>query len=110
MSVAGPILATTQQLAKGRYLRRWSRRLRRLSFSREDGVILAYGSFGVDFNRKLTAIEAVVTTDLRMASHFDDKRAVIEERFRRMTENLNEPYSTLELPTVLTAAEVLKLA
>ena len=109
ISVAGPILAATQQLTKGRYLRRWSRRLRRLSFSREDGVILAYGNFGVNADGKLAVAEAIITTDLRLASHFNDKRVEIEARFKRMTENLHEPYSTLELPVVLTAAEVLKL-
>ena len=64
----------------------------------------------VDSDSKLAAVEAVVTTDLRLASHFNDKQAVIEDRFARMASNLSDPYSTLQLPSVMTAAEVLELA
>ena len=109
MSFAGPILNKTQELKKGRYLRRWGRRLKRMSFSREDAIILAYGNFGLNADGRLAAVEAIITTDLRLAAHFNDKRAEIESRSKRMTENLQPPYSTLELPVVLTAAEVLKL-
>ena len=37
------LLAQTRTLQKGRYLRRWARRLRDVSFSSEDAIVLAYG-------------------------------------------------------------------
>ena len=108
-AIASPMLAVTQPLTKGRYLRRWARRLRKLSFSREDGVVLAYASFGLDENSTLATIEAVITTDLKLTSNFENRRVEIEDRFTRMTENLSEPYSTLQLPDVMVPPTVLKL-
>ncbi len=40
---AARLLAQTLVLRKGRYLRRWARRLRGFVFSREDAVVLTYG-------------------------------------------------------------------
>jgi len=42
--IAASLFTLLTSLTPGRYLRRWARRLRDLGFSREDSVILAYGS------------------------------------------------------------------
>jgi hypothetical protein len=49
--IAASIFLPLTTLTKGHYLRRWARRLRDFGFGREDCVILAYGSFGVDFQQ-----------------------------------------------------------
>lgn len=101
------ILADTQALKKGRYLRRWARRLRELAFSPEDAIVIAYGSFGIDLNRHSVGVEAIVTGDLKLAAHFNAKYAEIKERFDNMILNLSEPYRQLTLPAVITTAAVL---
>jgi len=46
---ATALLMHTRALQKGRYyLRRWARSLRDISFSPEDAIVLAYGSFGLN--------------------------------------------------------------
>src|SRR5262245_9093721 len=50
------ILSNMEVLQKGRYLRRWARRLRGMTFSREDAIVLAYGSFGVAPNVQITGV------------------------------------------------------
>lgn len=105
----GSLLSVTCELQKGRYLRRWARRLREVSFSREDAIILAYGSFGLSPRSNLVPVEMIVTTDLKLVANFEHRKAEIESRFERTTQHLLDPYSTLELPAVLSAAEVLKL-
>lgn len=109
-SVAAPLLADTRELQKGRYLRRWARRLRGMAFSPEDAIILAYGNFGIDWQARLIAVEVIVTTDLKLAAHFLDQRDKIEARFTAMVSNLPEPYSKLRLPFVITTTDLLKLA
>jgi hypothetical protein len=104
---AAPILADTQTLQKGRYLRRWARRLRELTFSPEDAIVLAYGSFGIDAHVPVIGVETIVTNDLKLAAHFRTRYAEIEHRFREMTSDLAGPYLALSLPEVATTVRIL---
>lgn len=104
---AAAIIADTRTMKKGRYLRRWARRLRELSFSPEDAIVLAYGSFGVDLLSQIAGAEAIVTGDLKLAAHFNAKHSEIKEKFENMISNLSEPYNKLSLPAVVTTAFVL---
>jgi hypothetical protein len=104
---AAPMLADTQVLQKGRYLRRWARRLRELSFSPEDAIVLAYGSFGIDVRRVSVGVEIIVTNDLKLASHFSARYAEIERRFEEMIVHVAGPYTRLTLPRVVTTARIL---
>jgi hypothetical protein len=106
---AAAILNDTRTLRKGRYLRRWARRLRSFGFSPEDAMVIAYGSFGVDLNSLLVGIEAIVTNDFRLVSNFNEQQAKIKTRFEQMARKLSEPYASLQLPAVLTTATVLAL-
>jgi hypothetical protein len=63
---AKPFLAETYPLQKGRYLRRWARRLRELRFAPEDAIVVAYGSFGIDLRLSSIGVEAIVTNDLKL--------------------------------------------
>jgi hypothetical protein len=101
------ILNNTKALQKGRYLRRWARRLREYGFSREDAVILAYGSFGVDLKAQSRGVGMIVTGDLKLVTNFNARFAEIKERFDQMILNLPAPYRSLSLPQVVTPATVL---
>lgn len=104
---ASPILSDCRTFRKGRYLRRWARRLRDFGFSPEDAIVLAYGSFGVSDDGTQIGAHAVVTADLKLAVRYEDNRAEIERRFREMVDALSGVYATLSLPRVLTTADVL---
>lgn len=104
---ATAILSNVEALQKGRYLRRWARRLRGLAFSREDAVVLAYGSFGVGANLQVAGVEVIVTGDFKLAANFAAQQAQIQARFERMIFSLPEPYVTLKLPAVRTTADLL---
>ncbi|MGH9752512.1 MAG: hypothetical protein ACREA2_06980 [Blastocatellia bacterium] len=103
---AKTILDRVETLRKGRYLRRWARRLRSCGFSPEDAVVIAYASFGLRSRSRIANIEAIVTNDLRLTNNFKAQKANIEDRFKRMTRNLLDPYSNLMLPEVMTTANV----
>jgi hypothetical protein len=104
---AARILSQTQALKKGRYLRRWARRLRDFVFTREDAVVLAYASFGVDLDSQSVGVDAIITGDLGLATNFNTRYAEIKEHFDAMTPNLSEPYRSLSLPKIVTPAIVL---
>lgn len=104
---AAAILNNTTTLQKGTYLRRWARRLRAFVFTREDAVILAYGSFGVDPETPELGVDVIATTDLKLATNFNTKYPEIKEQFDRMVVNLPEPYRNSSLPEVVTPTMVL---
>ena len=104
---AAPLLADLQPLKKGRYLRRWARRLRDSGFSPEDAIVLSYGSFGVTTDLSNIGVEAIVTTDLKLAANYQGNYVEIELRFKEMVNALAGPYATLSLPQVLTTTQVL---
>ena len=104
---SAPILAETRPLTKARYLRRWARRLTEFAFSSEDAIILAYGSFGLDVESRTVGVDAIITTDNRLADHYKQRHAEINNRFHDMILNLPESYRQLTLPQVVTTAKVL---
>lgn len=106
---AAAILNDTRVLRKGRYLRRWARRLRDFNFSREDAMLIAHGSFGADIDFLLVGVEVIVTNDLKLVNNFKAQYANIEDRFKRMIFNLPDPYQSLKLPEVITMADALTL-
>lgn len=105
---AAPLLAEAQPLLKGRYLRRWARRLRDAGFSPEDAVVIAYGSFGVSSDRASVGVDMIVTTDLKMALRYNQNFNEIQSRFNDMRTNLTPAYAALRLPEILTSADVLR--
>lgn len=106
---AAPLLAETRPLKKARYLRRWARRLTDFAFSSEDAIVLAYGSFGLDVTSKSIGVDAIVTTDVRLAEHYERRHAEIRNRFSDMVVNLPEAYAVVRLPQVLTTAAILSI-
>jgi hypothetical protein len=104
---AAPFLAETYPLQKGRYLRRWARRVRALTFAPEDAIVAAYGSFGIDARGPSVGVEAIVTNDVRLATNFHTHQAEIACRFYDMIAQLPAPYAALTLPTVVTTSSIL---
>jgi len=52
-------------------------------------------------------VDAIITTDIRLAEHYNRRYTEIKSRFNDMTLNLTEPYKQLRLPQVVTTATVL---
>jgi hypothetical protein len=65
---AAAILNDTRVLRKGRYLRRWARRLRDFNFSREDALVIAHGGFGADVDFLLVGVDLIVTNDFKLVT------------------------------------------
>jgi hypothetical protein len=78
------LLAQTRTLKKGRYLRRWARRLREVGFSHEDAIVIAYGSFGLDLQSHQIGVEAVVTNDLKLRANFHAQLSAIRNHFAQI--------------------------
>src|SRR5437879_2057756 len=76
----------------------------------ERGIVVAYGSFGIDLRVPSIGVEALVTTDQRLATHFHTRHAEIAHRFHDMIAQLPAPYAALTLPTVVTTASLLAQA
>jgi hypothetical protein len=105
--IAASLLTPLTTLTAGRYLRRWARRLRDFSFSREDSVILAYGSFGVDAQHQTFGAEVIVSTDQPLMRRFHEQYDSIARRFQRMICQLALPYCLALLPTLVSPDEML---
>lgn len=79
-------------------------------FAPEDAIVVAYGSFGIDLRIPSIGVEATVTTDQRLATHFHTRFAEIAHRFHDMIAQLLTPYAVLTLPAVVTTARILTQA
>jgi len=107
--IAASLLTPLTTLTPGHYLRRWARRLRDFSFSREDSVILAYGSFGVDTRHQTFGSEVIVSTDQPLMRRFHEQHDSIARRFQRMICQLTLPYRLALLPTLMSPDEMLTM-
>jgi hypothetical protein len=106
--VSEVLLPHLRLLKRGRYLRRWGRRLTEEGLSPEDAVIVSHGSFGIDEEMETFGAEVVLTTDLALKTHYERSFARISQRFERMTGQLQIPYRNARLPSILTPEEVLE--
>ena len=106
--IAESVTGMATVLVKGRYLSRWARRLRDLNFTREDSVVLAYGSFGLDTGRRTSEAEAILTADQALVRNFGEQHLGIVRRFEQMTRDLPLPCSRARLPLLLDMPELLE--
>ncbi len=72
-------------------------------------MVLAHGSFGLDLDSQTIGVDAVITTDLKLAARYQEKYTEIEGRFKDMVSNLPELYRMLSLPQVMTTATILMI-
>lgn len=105
----GPLLAPVELLMfprrvtilyPGRYFKRWARRLRERTFSREDAKVLALGCFGTDSEGQILGGGAVVTLDGAMLRKWEQDASRIAGRLSDMTDDLQAPYAWARLPKV----------
>jgi hypothetical protein len=105
--VAQELLPQLRVLNKGRYLRRWARRLREAGIFPEDAMIVSRTSFGVDEEAESFGVETILTTDYALKARYEQRFPLISRRFQRMTSHLLEPYRSAALPAILTPEEML---
>lgn len=106
-TIASSLIPHFQVVAPARYLRRWARRLREEEFSREDALLLAHASFGIDEPRPAFGAGILLTTDYALKNRYERNIGHIERRFHRMTRQLKPPYRDATLPSILTPEELL---
>jgi hypothetical protein len=105
--VAQVLLPSLRVLQRGKYLRRWARRLREEGLSPEDAVIVSHASFGIDETAQTFGLEVILTTDYALKTHYEQRFPRISRRFEQMTCQLKEPYAGASLPRILRPEEVL---
>jgi hypothetical protein len=107
--IATVILNPVVVLNPGRYLRRWARRLREHGITREDAIIVAYASFGLDSTSHELGAEVLITPDKGLITKYRELEGRLSSRFRRMVSHLIPPYQHVTLPKVLSPLETLTL-
>ncbi|MBM4460171.1 MAG: hypothetical protein FJ011_20810 [Chloroflexi bacterium] len=101
------LLNDVTPIRRGRYFSRWARRLRESGFTREDALVLSYGTFGLSSNGLILGVSAVVTFDRPMIHNFEAQQAKVFRRLTAMAAQLPSPYSDAALPRVLTPDDLL---
>ena len=99
-------LERVEVLYHGRYFKRWARRLREQTFTREDAKVLALGTFGTDEAGQILGVHTVVTYDGPMLRKWDQDRERIAQRLQDMTSNLQAPFARAKLPDVRLPGDV----
>ncbi len=94
------LLRRTEVLEPTRYFKRWARRLRQRSFSREDAKVLALGTFGTDQDGSILGVRSIVTLDRPMVRRWQQQGSEITASLLEMTANLAPPYAAAVLPDV----------
>jgi hypothetical protein len=94
------LLRRVEILYPARYFKRWARRLRERTFTREDAKVLALGTFGTAADGGILGVHAIVTLDQAMLRKWDRDVALIAEHLREMTINLQVPFALARLPRV----------
>lgn len=93
-------LKRVEVLYSGRYFKRWARRLRKGTFTREDAKVLALGTFGTDEAGQILGVHMIVTYDRPMLRKWEQERREIAERLLEMTRDLQAPFALARLPEV----------
>jgi hypothetical protein len=93
-------LKRVQVLYPSRYFKRWARRLRNRTFTREDAKLLALGTFGTDVSGKILGVHTVVTFDQPMLRKWELEWDELASHLLNMTSNLQVPFVKVKLPKV----------
>ncbi len=93
-------LKCVEVLYHGRYFKRWARRLRMRTFSREDAKVLALGTFGTNEAGEILGVHIIVTYDRPLLTKWELEREEIAEHLLAMTGNLRSPFAQARLPDV----------
>lgn len=82
------------------YWRRWSRRLQRVGFTREDARVLGISTFGTDEEGSFLGVQEFLTFDKPLVTLFEIANEQIKQKLEAMRRNLEPPYDDAELPEV----------
>jgi hypothetical protein len=93
-------LRRVEILYPARYFKRWARRLRQRTFTREDAKVLALGSFGTDAAGKILGVDIIVTLDRAMLRKWRGDATLIADHLLAMVTSLQTPYTLARLPRV----------
>jgi len=93
-------LRFVQVLRPARYFKRWSRRLRKHGFTREDAKVLALATFGTDPTATRLGADQIATFDHSFINHFKFVQERLIRRLKVMTAQLPAPYRSARLPDV----------
>ena len=99
-------LKRVEVLYHGRYFKRWARRLRERTFSREDAKVLALDTFGTDEVGEILGVHIIVTYDRPMLTKWELEREEIAKRLLAMTNNLQALFAQARLPDVRLPGDV----
>ncbi|RMF32416.1 MAG: hypothetical protein D6759_08450 [Chloroflexi bacterium] len=102
------ILEAVQVIQPGRYVKRWARRLRKHSFTREDAKVLSLGTFGTDKVGSFLGVDTIVTLDLALINHYNGQFDLLQSRLEAMVAQLPEPYCYACLPNVMSPSQLLR--
>jgi hypothetical protein len=91
-----------------RYFKRWARRLRDEGFTREDAKVIALGTFGRHEAETRFGADAILTDDVRLIHHYEQRIASIRRRLKAMTTQLPEPFHHALLPAIITPMEAVE--
>jgi len=93
-------LKRVEVLYPTRYFKRWARRIRERTFSREDAKVLALATFGTDEAGSVLGVRGVVTFDRPMIRKWGQEHELFAQRLRKMTEHMAMPFVLAALPRV----------
>jgi hypothetical protein len=91
-------LATVEPMETGRYVKRWARRLREHSFTREDALVLALATYGTDPAGNILGVDVLISLDQPFLTNFQDHQGELQARLSAMTDQLPAPYNRARLP------------
>lgn len=99
-------LGRVEVIVPARYFKRWTRRLRDYSFTKEDAAVLALGTFGTNEAKNILGVKIVATFDQPMINQWSVKQSAILKRLEAIRENVPAPYNQAELPQVLRPEQI----
>jgi hypothetical protein len=95
------ILNQVDILYPTKYHKRWIRRLQEItSFTREDAVQLAYGTFSTNQKGSMLGVTFIYSTDKKLATEYKNQYSKIEDRFHSMIQQFEKPFSKATLPEI----------
>jgi glutamate-1-semialdehyde aminotransferase len=75
------------------------------SLSREDAVILAYGTFSTTSSQTFLGVDTIATTDQKLTLEIKAQREKLESKLNAIIQNLSSPWNRGKLPEIITLKE-----
>lgn len=101
------ILPLLKILDRGRYLKRWARRLTDFDFTYEDSKIISHACFGINLITQKLGTDVIITNDQKLIDRYNLNFTEIEDRFTRMVLSLAPPYQNASLPSIVAPEKLL---